>query len=133
MEDEEDEIKIRKQIDEYIKKCKPKYFNRDDISELFSILNTVNNYLDKSRNKTNKEYLYIKNENKLLKSKLEAIRGNIEKSINVDGILIHLDNLKNDENLIIRIFIKIYLYIFYIMFYFWTKYNNKRIIKNIKN
>lgn len=133
MEDEEDEIKIRKQIDEYIKKCKPKYFNREDINELFSILNTVNNYLDKSRNKTNKEYLYIKNENKLLKSKLEAIRGNIEKSINVDGILIHLDNLKNDENLIIRIFIKIYLYIFYIMFYFWTKYNNKRIIKNIKN
>lgn len=133
MEDEEDEIKIRKQIDEYIKKCKPKYFNRYDISELFSILNTVNNYLDKSRNKINKEYLYIKNENKLLKSKLEAIRGNIEKSINVDGILIHLDNLKNDENLIIRIFIKIYLYIFYIMFYFWTKYNNKRIIKNIKN
>lgn len=53
--------------------------------------------------------------------------------MNVQGILIYLDNLKNDDKLIVRVFIKIYLYIFYIMFYILTIYNNKKIINKINN
>jgi hypothetical protein len=89
-------------------------------------------YIDKSNIERNIENDILKNKNNLLNSKLEIIKINLENNMNVQGILIYLDNLKNDENLIIRMFLKTYLYIFYIIFYLLTIFNNKKTIKKIK-
>jgi hypothetical protein len=122
---------LKNKIDNYIKKCKSKYFNREDINELKILLESVNSYIDNEEIENNKKYKYINNENILLKSKLEAIKINLENNVNVQGTLIYLDNLKNDENIIVRTFLKMYLYIFYILFYVLTIYNNKKIRKKI--
>lgn len=125
-------INFKKKINEYIKKCKPKYFNKEEINELIELMKNVNNYFDKSEIIRKNKYDDIKKENVLLKTKLDTIKINLENNINVQSILIYLDNLKNDGSLAIRIILKIYLYIFYILFYFLTIYNNKKIIKRIR-
>lgn len=122
---------LKNKINNYIKKSKSKYFNREDINELKNLLESVNSYIDDEEIENNKKYKYIDNENILLKSKLEAIKINLENNVNVQGTLIYLDNLKNDENIIVRTFLKMYLYIFYILFYVITIYNNKKIRKKI--
>lgn len=123
MNNNEEELKLK--INEYIQKCKPKYFNKDDINELISIMNNVKDYLNDSEIQKKIKYDNIDKENKILKSKIDTIKINLENNMNVHGILIYLDNLKKDDNLIIRLFLKMYLYIFYIMFYIITIYNNK--------
>lgn len=130
MDNEEDEL--RKRINDYILKCKPKYFNKDDIYELLNIMKNMDEYLNDSKI-TKIKHMDLKKENKILNTKIDTIKINLEKNMNVQGILIYLDNLKNDDKLIVRVFIKIYLYIFYIMFYILTIYNNKKIINKINN
>lgn len=127
---EENEIKNKIKI--YIKECKPKYFKKEDVNEIIELLENINKYIDKSRIERNIENDVLKNKNNLLNSKLEAIKINLENNMNVQGILFYLDKLKNDENLIIRIFLKTYLYTFYIVFYLLTLSNNKKIIRKLK-
>lgn len=127
-----EEDKIRNRINNYVKKCKPKYFKKDDINEIIELMNDINKYFDESKIQRNIKNEDMKNKNYLLNSKLDAIKTNLENNMNVQGILLYLDNLKKDENLIVRIILKTYLYIFYIIFYFLTIYNNKKIIKKIK-
>jgi hypothetical protein len=127
-----EEDKIRKRINNYVKNCKPKYFKKDDINEIIELMNDINKYFDESKIQRNINNEDMKNKNYLLNSKLDAIKTNLENNMNVQGILLYLDNLKKDENLIVRIILKTYLYIFYIIFYFLTIYNNKKIIKKIK-
>jgi hypothetical protein len=127
-----EEKEIKNQINIYIKKCKPKYFKKEDIKEIIELMESINKHIDKSRIERNIENDVLKNKNNLLNSKLEIIKINLENNMNVQGILVYLDNLKNDENLIVRIFLKTYLYIFYILFYLLTIFNNKKIIKKIK-
>ena len=126
-----EEDKIRNRINSYVKKCKPKYFKKNDVNEIIELMNDINKYFDESKIQRNIKNLDMKNKNYLLNSKLDAIKTNLENNMNVQGILLYLDNLKKDENLIVRIFLKTYLYIFYIIFYFLTIYNNKKIIKKI--
>lgn len=127
-----EEDKIRNRINNYVKKCKPKYFKKDDINEIIELMNDVNKYFDSTKIQRNIKNKDMKKQNELLNSKLDAIKINLENNINVQVILLYLDNLKKDENMVIRIFLKTYLYIFYILFYFLTIYNNKKIIKTIK-
>lgn len=127
-----EEDKIRYRINNYVKKCKPKYFKKDDINEIIELMTDINKYFDDSKIQRNIKNEDMKNKNYLLNSKLDAIKTNLENNMNVQGILLYLDNLKKDENLIVRIILKTYLYIFYIIFYFLTIYNNKKIINKIK-
>lgn len=127
-----EEKEIKNQINIYIKKCKPKYFKKDDVNEIMELMENIIKYIDKLKIERNIENDILKNKNNLLNSKLEIIKINLENNMNVQGILIYLDNLKNDENLIIRMFLKTYLYIFYIIFYLLTIFNNKKTIKKIK-
>ena len=127
-----EEKEIKNQINIYIKECKPKYFKKDDVNEIMELMENIIKYIDKLKIERNIENDILKNKNNLLNSKLEIIKINLENNMNVQGILIYLDNLKNDENLIIRMFLKTYLYIFYIIFYLLTIFNNKKTIKKIK-
>src|SRR4051812_45503484 len=106
-----EEKEIKNQINIYIKKCKPKYFKKEDVKEIIELMENINKHIDKSRIERNIENDVLKNKNNLLNSKLEIIKINLENNMNVQGILVYLDNLKNDENLILRIFLKTYLYI----------------------
>lgn len=126
-----EENEIKNKINIYIKKCKPKYFKKDDVNEITELLEIIDKYIDKSKIERKLENDALKNKNKLLNSKLDIIKINLENNMNIQGILIYLDKLKNDENVIIRIFLKTYLYIFYIVFYLLTLFNNKKIIKKI--
>lgn len=125
------EIEIKKQIDDYIKKCKPRYLKREDVNETIKLLENLNDYIHKLEIKNYKcncnNYENINKENELLKSKLKAIKNNIEKNTDIQSIIINLDKLKNDESLIIRIFLKVFLSFFYILFYILISYNNRKI------
>jgi hypothetical protein len=124
---------IKMQIDDHIRKIKPKYFNSKEINELEVILKSVRSYIDQLEYEKDKcncnNYENINKENMLLKSKMDAIKYNIEKNNNIQNIMNYLDDLKNDENIIVRICLKILLSFFYILFYFLLKNNNKKIKK----
>lgn len=123
------EIKI--QIDDYIKKCKPGYLKREDVNETIKLLEILKDYIHELEIKNSKcncnNYENINKENDMLKSKLKAIRYNIEKNTEIQSIIIKLDKLKNDESLIIRLFLKAILGFFYIIFYILINYNNRKI------
>ncbi len=125
------EIEIKKQIDDYIKKCKPGYLKREDVNETLNLLERINNYINKLEIKNSKcncnNYNNINKENELLKTKLESIKYNIEKNTDIQNIIINLEKLKNDESIVIRIFLKIFFSFFYIILYILINYNNRKI------
>lgn len=124
---------IKKEIDEYIKKCKPKYFNREEINGLINLFEKINIYINEMDKKDKNNYININNENIILKSKLEAIKNNLNTNIDVQDILKYLDNLKKDDNIIIGFFLKIFICFLSISFYIMIKYNNQKIQKQIIN
>lgn len=117
---------IKHQINDYKRRCKPKYFKRQEINELIQLLENVNEYI----NELEKTIYEQKEENTLLNSKLDAIKYNsitkidlIETENNkLKDKLIYLNILVNNKNIIIRTFFKIFLYIMYVLFYSFNKY-----------
>lgn len=127
-------FEVNSEINKYLE-FKPKYFNRNEIRELITFLNNMNEYikgLEKKQNNCRCDYL--NNENKLLKIKLSTIKYNLE-NIEIDNkmqdsihkkekgmydIIILLEEIKKESNYIIKFAIYFLLFILKYLYYIYN-------------
>lgn len=127
-------FEVNSEINKYLE-FKPKYFNRNEIRELITFLNNMNEYIKGLEAKQkNCRCDYLNNENKLLKIKLSTIKYNLE-NIEIDNkiqdsihkkekgmydIIILLEEIKKESNYIIKFAIYFLLFILKYLYYIYN-------------